>query len=575
MNRVLSGISFSYFERSFSRTLLKKRPLFFHSVQLSSVICLSLCLVWLAPVFGDNAHDLNAAQPYSAGMCLSDLASVIGPPRPIAKLVPFSLVTMGQTQENSTLSALPQVKMGEFQDVRAAGAAGDGQHDDSEAIQRCIARGGAIIFPAGVYRITQPLEVNLAETGWVSFHGFGTARLVMAGPGPAIRFTGSHTGTADPKSVHPGVWQGERFPLVDGLEIVGEHPEACGIEAIQTMQLTIVKTLIRQMHHAVRLHRRNRNVLLSHCHIYENRGAGVFLDDVDLHQINVIGCHISYNSAGGIVVKKGYLRNLQVTGCDIEANMSAETEPTANILIDSRESQYGHAEIAITGCTIQHSSKVPGSCNIRFLGQDLKGRLWGNLTIAENVLSDVERNVEIVGARGVSITGNTFWGAVAEDLLVTGSQNIVIGPNSFDQNPNYAGQGPYQGGVTLQDCKDCVVTGLQLAEIRASQAAILIQNCHGLNVTNCQITNCFPVGILLDQVTDSRVSDCIICTASSLSPEPTPNANTSDIPQKAAVALRGVGLENVMIRGNLIRGRIELPDAGVYREGNLELPATP
>jgi len=502
-------------------------------------------------------------------------SALVAPNQPNRILARLHLAVLRQAQENPTPSALPQLKAGEFQDVRAAGAAGDGQHDDTEAIQKCLAQGGAIFFPPGAYRITQPLEVNLAETGWVSFHGLGTARLVMAGPGPAIRFLGSHTGTADPKSAHPGVWQRERFPVVDGLEIVGEHPEACGIEAIQTMQLTIVKTLIRQTYHAVRLHRRNRNVLLSHCHLYENRGAGVFLDDVDLHQINIIGCHISYNSAGGIVVKKGYLRNLQVTGCDIEANMSAETEPTANILIDSRESLYGHAEIAITGCTIQHSSEAPGSCNIRFLGQDLKGRLWGSLTIAENVLSDVERNVEIVGARGVTITGNTFWGAVAEDLLVTGSQNVVIGPNSFDQNPNYAAQGPYQGGVTLRESKDCVVTGLQLADIRASQAAVLIQNCHGLNVTNCQIANCFPVGILLDHVTDSRVSDCIIRTALSPSQETPPDGKTSDLPPKSAVALRGVELENVVIRGNLIRGNIELPDSGVHREGNLELPAIP
>ncbi len=532
---------------------------------------LALCLLPTDQILADHEHSrgLTTSPPVVRWMNVPPFTSF---PMGAAnrRFVPVGLAVSRQVQADSAGSTMP-FDVGEFQDVRKAGAVGDGQQDDTAAIQACIARGGAIIFPPGTYRITRPLEVNLAETGWVSFHGFGTARLQMAGAGPAIRFLGTHTGTADPKRVHPGVWQRERSPLVDGMEIVGDHPEASGIEAIQTMQLTVVNTVIRQTFHAIRLHVRNRNVILSHCHIYENRGVGVFLDDVDLHQINIVGCHISYNAAGGIVVRKGYLRNLQVAGCDIEANMSAETEPTANILIDSRESEYGHAEIAITGSTIQHGSKVPGSANIRFFGQDAKGRLWGNLTIAENVLSDVERNIEIIAARGVCITGNTFWGAVAEDLLITDSRNIVVGPNTFDQNPNYAHQGPYQGGVSLRNCNDCTLNGLQFADIQAPQAALLIQNCNGINMTNCQLTNCRPVGILLDQVTDSRISDCVVRVTAVPPQEPPSAANVSATQPADVIAIRGIGLKNVMIRGNLLRGKIDLPDSGVHREANLEL----
>lgn len=544
-------------------------------VKLTQSVSIGLALLFLScyPVLGQDEWAPQVTRRHALTGLGSDLFSPMRISGGSALAPGVYPPVLSQVLQISAEATAVQPWTGELQNVRTAGAIGDGQHDDTEAIQKCLARGGAILFPPGTYRITQPLEVTLSDTGWISFHGFGTARLVMAGPGPAIRIIGSHTGSADPKRVHPGVWQRERCPLIDGLEIVGEHPEACGIEAIQTMQLTIVKTLIRQTYHGIRLHQRNRNVIISHCHIYENRGVGVFLDDVDLHQINIVGCHISYNAAGGIVVKKGYLRNLQVSGCDIEANMSTETEPTANIFIDSRESLNGHAEIAIAGCTIQHYSKVPGSCNVRFFGQDAKGRLWGNLTIADNVLSDVERNIEIIGARGVSMTGNTFWGAVAEDLLVTGSQNIVIGPNSFDQNPNYAAQGPYQGGVTLQDCRDCVITGLQLAGIRASQAALFVQNCHGLNITNCQLTDCLPTGISLDQVTDSRVSGCVIRAGTIGKQEDERKATAS--PPESGTAIRGSRLENVMICDNLLRGEIDIPNAGVKFEGNLTLPPTP
>lgn len=448
--------------------------------------------------------------------------------------------------------------------VREFGAVGDGEHDDTEALQKCVFRGGVILFPPGKYLLKAPLEVRLAETGWTSFVGLGTARLVMAGPGPAIRFVGGHQGTADPKSVKPEVWTLERMPLLDGLEIVGLHDEACGIEAVQTMQLTITRTLIRETRHAVRLHNRNRNVIISSCHIYNNRGVGVFLDDVDLHQINIVGSHISYNKGGGIVVRKGYLRNLQVAGCDIEANMAPEGEPAANILIDSTESQYGHAEIAITGCTIQHTLKAPGSANIRFIGRDAKGRPWGSLTIAENVLSDVVRNVEIVDARGVSIIGNTFWGAGEEDLLLVRCQNVVVGPNSFDQNPNYAHQGPYRGGIRLEDCQDCVLTGLQLSGIRGQEAALVLRNSSGINLTDSQIVDCPPPAILLDKVCLSRLGGNLIRVS--------PAGAVPWVGPGSPLAVRAVDCRDVLLIDNLIEGTVDCPGDMVRSEGNTVRP---
>ena len=471
--------------------------------------------------------------------------------------VPQALLTAVLEPAAAGTATLPEANS-----VKSFGAVGDGIGDDTAALQRCVAKGGVILFPPGTYRITAPIEVRLGETGWIAFVGNGTARLVMDGPGPALRFVGQHQGTADPKSVQPLVWQRERMPLVDGLEIVGNHQEACGIEAIQTMQLTITRTLVRETLHAIRLHQRNRNVIISDCHIYHNRGVGVYLDDVDLHQINIVGSHISYNQGGGIVVRKGYLRNLQVAGCDIEVNMSPEGEPTANILIDSTQSLYGHAEIAITGCTIQHTLKAPGSANIRFIGSDAKGRWWGALTIAENVLSDVVTNVEIVNARGVSIVGNTFWGAGEEDLVLRNCRNIVIGPNSLDQNPNYAHQGPYRGGVRMEECHDCIINALQLADINGREAAIVLKNCSGLNVTNCQITRCGPVGILLDHVSLSRLSDNLLRG---------PSREDGQPEDRTFVAVRAQSCRNLVVTDNLCEGTIDCPSEGVLVGKNVIL----
>ena len=124
-------------------------------------------------------------------------------------------------------------------DVRSFGARGDGAADDTAAIQAAVDHGGCVDLPRGVYRITKPIEIRLERTGYTSLNGHGVAQLAMDGAGPAIRFVGTHDGTADPLTFHERVWRRERTPAVNGLEIIGRHAEASGIEATGTMQLTL------------------------------------------------------------------------------------------------------------------------------------------------------------------------------------------------------------------------------------------------------------------------------------------------------------------------------------------------
>jgi len=395
--------------------------------------------------------------------------------------------------------------------VRHFGAIGDGAADDTAALEAAVAsRLGEVRLPSGVYRVTRTIHIDLDRVGPKSITGGGTARILMTGGGPAIRFTGTHQGTASPATVLPQVWQRERMPIVDGLEIVGDHPEACGIEATGTMQLTITRVNVRHVLHAVHLVQRNRNVIVSNCHLYENRGVGLYLDDVNLHQINVTGCHVSYNAGGGIVSRAGNVRNLQVSGCDVEGNMSPDGPPTANVLIDCRGGQAGTAEVAVTGCTIQHSHQCPGSANIRYIGSDVEGRQWGHVTIADNVLSDVTVNVDVQGARGVSIVGNTFWKGQQHNLRVLDSSNVVVGPNVFDRNPNYGAQRDASNSLVLRNCRDCTLIGLHLNGASNSPAGLVLEDCRRMNLTGLTILDCEGAGLLLKGVTQSRVSDCLI-----------------------------------------------------------------
>ncbi|CAE7510571.1 unnamed protein product, partial [Symbiodinium sp. CCMP2456] len=286
----------------------------------------------------------------------------------------------------------------------------------------------------------------------------------MEGKGPAIRLVGTHQGSADPKTVQDNVWQKQRMPLVQGIEIVGAHDEADGIEAVRTMQLTISQVVIRHTRHAIHLVDRNRNVIISDCHLYENRGVGVFLDDLNLHQINLSACHISYNQGGGFVSKGGNVRNIHIAGCDIEANVQ-------NVLIDSAGTKYGTAEVAITGCTIQHSGGE-NSTNVRF-----------------------------IGAR------NTISSGYRYNLRVEDSQNIVVGPNVLGRNPPYRDKDTCDNGVLFRNCVGGTISGLHIHQTLRTDAGMILDGCRRFHVTGCTFLDCEKAGMLLKDLVECRVAE--------------------------------------------------------------------
>ena len=304
--------------------------------------------------------------------------------------------------------------------------------------------------------------------------------------------------------------------MVDGIEIVGAHPEACGIEASGTMQLTLTRVVVRRAFHAVHLVDRNRNVTLSECHLYHNRGVGVFLDRLNLHQINIANCHISYNAGGGVVARQSEIRNLQIGTCDIEGNLGGpDSEPTANVWLDSTGTSVG--EVAIVGCTIQHDHESPQSANIRIQGESnvrpyTEELRTGNITIADNVLSDVHFNLDIRNVRGIAITGNTMWKGYTANILLEGCSQVVMTGNMLDRNPRYHyGDGAdANNGVVLTGCSDCTISANHSHGIVHREAAFVIRQCQRINMTGCSILDYGACGLILDEVSHSRVSDCII-----------------------------------------------------------------
>lgn len=393
--------------------------------------------------------------------------------------------------------------------------------DSSGDLQRQIDENGGILnLPPRVFRLTKTLQFDLARHGMAAARAEnGTATLIMDGPGPAVRFQGTHEGSADPKAFKAATWN-ERMPIVEGLVIVGNHPEADGVELVQTVQPVVHQVSVRWARHGIHLAVRNRNVIVSDCQIYENSGCGVFYDDVNLHQSNISNSHISYNRAGGVVIRGGNVRNVQIAGCDLEANMPGEAEPVggepvtraANILIDVSETpddkSRSVAEVAITGCTIQHSANysggedqtvAPGGANIRLLGKEV----WpiDSVAITGNVVSDTTTNFHLDHCMDITISGNTFFAPKPENLVVTNSTRVIVSGNTF--NPR---QFERPGLIRFADSTDCVISGATLHSHLAG-GGLLLENCSGFLIDGVRLTDC-AAGIVLKNVRDTTLSHC-------------------------------------------------------------------
>jgi hypothetical protein len=215
------------------------------------------------------------------------------------------------------------------------------------------------------------------------------------------------------------------------------------------------------------------------------------------------------------VSRGGNVRNVHISGCDIESNMSESTLPTANIFIDCRGSQYGTAEVAITGCTIQHNSDGPDSCNIRILGHSDQAQTSepaheGNVAITGNVLSDVQTNIWLEACRGVTITGNTLWMGFEHNLLIDNCSHVVMGSNNFDRNPryDYGRSNEAKNRLVFRRSRDCTVMGLHVSRV-SNEPAVWLQDCDRFNVSGMTILDC-EIGLKLENVTRSLFTACLI-----------------------------------------------------------------
>jgi hypothetical protein len=400
----------------------------------------------------------------------------------------------------------------QMNDVTHFGAKGDGKTDDTAALQHAIDQTtGLIEFPSGTFLIKKTLVVDLSKKGPMSIRGAaGSTSIVMKGPGPAFRMTGSHKGTADPKSWTDKTRLQERFPNITGIEIRGEHPDAVGIELVETAKPTIQNVFIRECRVGIHVRQRNRDILIADSHIYNNEDYGLFLDHVNLHQMNVCGCHISYNKAAAIAMIGGDLHNLQFTGNDIEYSHSFDLKrpDSADVLIDARNGIA--SEITFASNTIQGKASVNGA-NVRILGRlDQDGFPSARLiAITGNILGSQSTSIQMQYAQRVTLTGNTIYDGHTAGLSARDCDGLVIANNvhGWSHQPKSPRPDHYQ----LENCVGVTITGEVFQNAGGERGEVIrVSKCRDIALGQLVIRNPKSTGIIVENSSAVAISGCVI-----------------------------------------------------------------
>jgi len=317
--------------------------------------------------------------------------------------------------------------------------------------------------------------------------------------------------------------------------------------------------LIRRCKVGVHLVRRNRNLIIDHCHIYHNRQVGIDFDHVNLHQAIISDSHISYNPVAGIRLVGGEMRNFQIVGNDIEYNHDVKKEGSADVLIDMRPKGSTFREGTIVGNTIQ-ARPSPNGANIRFLGGE-NLRTGGLLAITGNLIGSQTHNIHLVNCRGATVSGNSIYSAAEHSLWLKNCANVVAGNNAMDWNPDHKKK-QLVDGILIESCKGVILSNTIIEKSFQgsveSGGAIDVKTSEDVAIVNCQVLDFMFRGITLTGAVRCRVVGCSVI-------------DRREKPlMRASIEIKG-GRDN-LIAGNIVnRGSLSIADGTATIRGNLEI----
>lgn len=495
------------------------------------------------------------------------------------------------------------ITKGPWVDVRAYGAKGDGQTDDTAAIQAAIddaGPGATILVPPGVYLIDPIQQGNLG-----AIRPLDGDHLILYGA--TLQST-----SADGKMINVGEWEPRANVRISGGTLAGIKtfaPSGIGIQVSNATNVILEDMIIQDFWAegiglggdpgagatGIRILRckvvnsgnngvviaQGSDILIQDCEVTQTGGIGIsgqiglnvevpHAGDV-VSDVRVVGGRYSQNKGHGIYfhpASGAAIREVRIEGVTIESNGIGNPEQrNSGLVIDGAEGVYisgvrviGHSEHGAAGISVSHSSRV-------FVGHNRVEDTWRSMVFTGTSHMTVIGN-EVVGRYpdNADLNGDDQDGIVVQsDTIITPTDPPVVTYWPAESVTVTANRVRQVNGMGIK-CAD--VTRLQVIGNDVAQSGqhgmYIWQSTEAMVAQNRVTASSLETSQLFDDISVDHGSDRATVTG---------NVCRND-PALATVARAGIRLtssdDDVLITGNDLRGSSDLSACGTTAILNLD-----
>ena len=269
---------------------------------------------------------------------------------------------------------------------------------------------GTLVLPRRTYKMSYAIRI---DTSKIKVFDGNNSEFIMTNDRAVFEVVGSldSSMTSNPNTLNTEIMNKEPNTIIRNCIIRGDTNEdgtyknnGTGITLSGAIETNIENCYIHHMATGIKLTNVCRNVSICNNHIYAITGNGIYLENTNIHQLNINSNFITY-CMNCVYVKPKELANLQMNGNDIEIGFYPTGYENARCLnFDISSTSNSCFEIEICGNTIQGHS-ASGNL-IQFLGGTNPIQ---NVSIVGNHISNSNgTGIVLQDCKGFAIQGNTM-----------------------------------------------------------------------------------------------------------------------------------------------------------------------
>ena len=355
-----------------------------------------------------------------------------------------------------------------FIDRLSENIVGDGETDDTLAVQKIVNMSETVVFPRrDKILITGTIDVRMGYARILDGNG---CNIVVDDDFYALTVTGTLSGATEATGMPVRVVEDEAAMLIKNFRITSEDiTEGGGIQITKSFRAKLCDNYIHHMKNGIRVYGQNRDMIISNNQMITFTNNGILFDQgINLHQCNIFGNMLTYAHDVICIDQPQAIANFQITGNDIEIlNYPASTYSTAKcIYFKSVSNCQQFSEIEIVGNSIQGH----GSSAFVIALDGVASYEIENVTICGNHISNSnDCAISLKNVQNITINGNNYaeikhfvyeLDGTCENIMISGESGIGINQGTVaDGGKLHAASGSTLSGVkckNVQFSKDVV-----------------------------------------------------------------------------------------------------------------------